>query len=125
MEVVMAEAPGQEAVFRLEVPETTTENGKERKGLDVLDFIMNGRSEFKPKPCLDREQKLETNEFQKSSKSAVTSEMILTTSNEYANTDAQNNCCCNNSCSQFSFCEKLEELAVALNEQRKSADDNG
>jgi len=121
MEVVMAEAPGQEAVFRYGVPEITTECAKEsRKGLDVLSFIMNGENELTPKPCLDPGQQQETNKFQKLSTSAIA------TLNKTADpTDAKDACCCDNSCGRFSFSKQLEELASALNEKRQSADDSG
>jgi len=121
MEVVMAEAPGQEAIFRYGVPEITTECTKEsRKGLDVLSFIMNGGNELTPKPCLDPEQQQETNNFQKLSTSSIATIINKTVDP----TDAKEACCCDNSCGRFSFSKQLEELASALNEKRQLADDD-
>lgn len=48
MEVIVAEAPGQEATFRLEIP--TSPDGSCQ--LDVRKFIMEG--EVVPMPCLDK-----------------------------------------------------------------------
>jgi 6-pyruvoyl-tetrahydropterin synthase len=51
MEITVAEAPGQEATFRLEIPES--EDGSFH--LDVRKYIMEG--EVIPMPCLDRKPK--------------------------------------------------------------------
>lgn len=45
MEVSVSEAPGQEALFRYEIPETTSR-------FDVPSFIMSGEILIEPKPCL-------------------------------------------------------------------------
>ncbi len=45
MEVIVAEAPGQEAVFRYEIPEKPTK-------FDIPSFIKGGDIEISPKPCL-------------------------------------------------------------------------
>lgn len=118
MEVVMAEAPGQEAVFRYEVPETTaTENEDDRQGLDVLDFII--RSDLTPKPCLNQEQP--------SSRTEITSNKmneILTNSNDKTtdstSTNNKDDCCSDSSCDKFAFFNQLEQIASALNKSQLS-----
>lgn len=121
MEVVMAEAPGQEAVFRLEVPDTESTT---TDGLDILSFIMNGRTELTPKPCLDQEQEQlrkeedgeESKKFQKPSASTST----VTTSSSPSSDDKDSCACCLNS----SFSKQLEELASAFNEKIQLAKDD-
>ena len=44
MEVIVAEAPGQEAVFRYEIPEKAAR-------FDVASFILGNANELEPKPC--------------------------------------------------------------------------
>jgi 6-pyruvoyl-tetrahydropterin synthase len=51
MEITVAEAPGQEAVFRLEIPEPTDTEFS----LDVRTFITKG--DVVPMPCLDKPKK--------------------------------------------------------------------
>jgi hypothetical protein len=104
MEVVMAEAPGQEAVFRLEVPDTESTT---TKGLDILSFIMNGRTELTPKPCLDQEP------------SASTSTAATSISPSSHDKDSCS-CCINSS----AFSKQLEELASAFNKKIQLANDN-
>ena len=122
MEVVMAEAPGQEAVFRLEVPDTESTTAE---GLDILSFIMNGRTELTPKPCLDQEQeqrrKDDNEEESKKSQKPSTSTSTVTTSNSPSSHDKNScSCCVNNS----SFSKQLEELASAFNKKIQLANDN-
>ena len=47
MEVIVAEAPGQEAVFRYEIPE-------EAFRFDVPSFIRGGDVQIEPQPCLEK-----------------------------------------------------------------------
>jgi len=49
MEVICAEAPGQEAVFRYEIPEKPTK-------FDIPSFIKGGEIEITPKPCLAEQE---------------------------------------------------------------------
>jgi 6-pyruvoyltetrahydropterin/6-carboxytetrahydropterin synthase len=56
MEVTVAEAPGQEAVFRHEIPETTSR-------FDVASFIIRGDIQIEPEPCLNQHSE-ETQESQ-------------------------------------------------------------
>ncbi|VEU40035.1 unnamed protein product [Pseudo-nitzschia multistriata] len=106
MEVVMAEAPGQEAVFRLEIPET--KNG-EKFRLDVPSFINSGEIELKPKPCFGQEGISETRNKAKLSDTGPGSRSV-TPKNTAA--DGHANC---EDCGLASFSKQLEALASALN----------
>ncbi len=50
MEVIVAEAPGQEAVFRYEIPEEATP-------FNIPSFIKGGEIELDPQPCLEKHEK--------------------------------------------------------------------
>ena len=50
MEVIVAEAPGQEAVFRYEIPEEATP-------FHIPSFIKGGEIELDPQPCLEKHEK--------------------------------------------------------------------
>mmetsp|Transcript_3438 Transcript_3438/g.7416 ORF Transcript_3438/g.7416 Transcript_3438/m.7416 type:complete len:303 (-) Transcript_3438:275-1183(-) len=115
MEVVMAEAPGQEAVFRLEIPETST---GDRFRLDVPSFIRSGEIELTPKPCLSQEEtsvapnKLEVSDTSTASRISASESTVAHCS--------PNSLRCDESCSLSSFSKQLEALAAALNEKRPS-----
>ena len=53
MEVIVAEAPGQEAVFRYEIPEKLTR-------FDIPSFIKGGDIEITPKPCIAEKEETES-----------------------------------------------------------------
>jgi 6-pyruvoyltetrahydropterin/6-carboxytetrahydropterin synthase len=95
MEVVMAEAPGQEAVFRYEVPEKASR-------FDVPSFILGGDIQIECKPCLD----VGENENLQNS--------------DVKNIDSKSQCC--ESCDLSVFSKQLEQLALALNEKPRSND---
>jgi len=108
MEVTVAEAPGQEATFRLEIPKTRSSTDSKEAGsnnndlfqLDVRSFISTG--DVVPMPCLKQRD---------SSTDAA---------GENKKTGARVGCCCcgPNGCHQTSKLElsdKLDQLAQAIN----------
>lgn len=117
MEVIMAESPGQEAVFRLEIPETKT---GDRFRLDVPSFIRSGEIELTPKPCLGQEESSVATSKPQVSYTANASTMTASEST-VAHGNAKSPCC--ESCSLSSFSNQLEALASALNEKRPSDDE--
>jgi 6-pyruvoyl-tetrahydropterin synthase len=104
MEIIMAEAPGQEAVFRLEIPKTKP---GERFQLDVPSFIMSGEVDLSPTPCLNREED-----------TAVRMKVQEQVTPKHT---GSSQCC--EGCGLASFSKQLEALAVALNEKRPSGDE--
>jgi dihydroneopterin triphosphate aldolase (PTPS-III) / 6-pyruvoyltetrahydropterin synthase len=131
MEVIVAEAVGQEAVFRLGIP--NKENGEDDDDdtaggtttLDVASFIMG--KEVKPAPCPNAPERHQEEEKSVSVVPSVASNMqqphrstpdVLphsTTSNTSSDADAEGSQKCCTSC-QDAFFRKLERLATILND---------
>jgi len=104
MEVVCAEAPGQEAVFRYELPEIKSEKSNEEKiEFDVPSIIMK-ESRLAPTPCLEREE----NEVE---------ETKLQESDKADNGETKRP---SRDCNGSDFSKQLEELASAINKTRNS-----
>jgi dihydroneopterin triphosphate aldolase (PTPS-III) / 6-pyruvoyltetrahydropterin synthase len=95
MEVIVAEAVGQEAVFRLEIPKDPN-----FESLDVASFIQKG--EIGPTPCPSYDDKTSNEE--------ATPQLPTTT----ISNSSEPQCC--DGCMQ-SLSVKLEQLAKAMNEQ--------
>eukprot|EP00535_Pseudo-nitzschia_heimii_P000849 CAMPEP_0197184016 /NCGR_PEP_ID=MMETSP1423-20130617/9012_1 /TAXON_ID=476441 /ORGANISM="Pseudo-nitzschia heimii, Strain UNC1101" /LENGTH=315 /DNA_ID=CAMNT_0042634725 /DNA_START=66 /DNA_END=1010 /DNA_ORIENTATION=+ len=122
MEVITAEAPGQEAVFRHEIP-------TEKSRFDIPGFIMSGEVEIEPMPCLQKgserikiEPKSSMNEKQNegSAKKLRESDTIVP-SQHHSDTKSSpetfdiKHKCFDEACSQSEFSQQLERLASALN----------
>lgn len=103
MEVIVAEAIGQEAVFRLEIAKAGLTGGT----LDVPSFIMKG--EIKPSPCPMAPQQ---------------DQSFPSTTQQPAHASTTGSPCCD-SCKQNNFFQQLERLATALSEKGVTFKDDG
>jgi len=112
MEVIVAEAPGQEAVFRYEVPEKNTR-------FDIPSFIMGGEIQIDPKPCLDQEENIGPEKSSQESDTAISSSSTRIAESNVENAHIKSPGC-DSSCSISSFSKQLEQLASALNEKSRS-----
>lgn len=114
MEVTIAEAVGQQAVFRHEIP---TNIDGETGGFSVLDipsFIMKG--EINPLPCPSARTTLVDESFPNRNQ---------TQQEQRAHTAGGMPTCCDARLSQSSFFQKLEILATALNDKGVTYKDDG
>jgi 6-pyruvoyl-tetrahydropterin synthase len=114
MEVMVSEAPGQEALFRYEIPAKASK-------FDIKSFIMGGEIEIEPKPCLDQEENEGFANRSQESDTSISSRINGTAESSVENTDINKSQCCE-SCSLSTFSTQLEQLASALNEKPRSND---
>jgi 6-pyruvoyltetrahydropterin/6-carboxytetrahydropterin synthase len=104
MEVTVAEAPGQEATFRLAIADAIaqeSENGQNSK-LDVRKFITQG--ELVPMPCLKDNVRIEKGRMNDSSTTATSSAVSC----------ADKSCRCRESSALFS--QQMKRIAQAIND---------
>jgi dihydroneopterin triphosphate aldolase (PTPS-III) / 6-pyruvoyltetrahydropterin synthase len=116
MEVIVAEAVGQEAVFRLEIPTRNDEDDDENAvvaPLDVAQFVRTGRGQLPARPCPSAQVKgiddIPTN---------LTQPIDCQPQQELTLVEASTACC--EACQQ-SFSAKLERIAAALNQNKSSS----
>lgn len=128
MEVITAEAPGQEAVFRHVVP-------IEKSRFDIPSFIMSGKIEIEPRPCLEEKvdmriktkPSLDDRKNEGLGKKRTESDTVIQSqfhslvesSDEKVNVQHQY---CDESCSLSKLSNQLEHLASALNKTPRSSD---
>ena len=127
MEVITAEAPGQEAVFRHEIP-------TKKSRLDIPSFIMSGEINIEPSPCLQKGNetiiapKPSVNDKEKGSAKQLreSDAVVLSPGHCHAKSSADNvdikEQCLDESCSLSKFSKQLERLASALNKTPRSND---
>mmetsp|Transcript_12160 Transcript_12160/g.34801 ORF Transcript_12160/g.34801 Transcript_12160/m.34801 type:complete len:296 (-) Transcript_12160:363-1250(-) len=113
METVLAEAPGQEAVFRYEIPDLKP---GEKFEIDIPSFIRSGEVEITPKPCLDQQETAVATETSQNTNTAHRVPMIITSDSGAVSGNKESGCC--DSCSLSKLSKQLEALASALNEKR-------
>lgn len=114
MEVMVSEAPGQEALFRYEIPKNVSK-------FDVKSFIMGGEVEIEPKPCLDQEESEGNANVPQESDTSISNRINGTAKSSVEKTDGNKSECCD-TCSLSTFSKQLQQLATAINEKPRSND---
>ena len=116
MEIIVAEAVGQEAVFRLEIPDDPS-----FVALDVASFIQKGEISPAPCPTYDDEVATSKDKINNTSSSSEQRPPPPPSSASMDNSTSSGRPCCDGGCllHSSSFSAKLEELAKVMNDRPK------
>lgn len=121
MEIILAEAPGQEAVFRWSIPKSKSTNDNNDVKLNVIDFIATA-NDTPPKPCLPITDNSAT---QTQNTTTTTSSLINSSSNNVIHKkNSEDDDACKDCFDKYfrntdTFFKQLEVLASAVNEKQQ------